>query len=420
LNQGKWIGLRSRRSAIVACVVLVAAAACSSSNDDGHTSDPEAGAAGEGAASGSSMGGSKAGNKAGGGSGNGGAAAHAGVEPAGGEGGLGGAAGNDAGANSAAGNGGEAGLGGAGLGGAGLGGAGPLEPGTGDRTLGASCVDSTDCKPGLGCIDAEDQRLNGAAPPQGLCTAECGADDDCTKLTPGAICYPFTPDSATGYCIEGCSFGAPDIGEIKCHARAELACVPALLADTGEPCQTAATCEDGELCSEGYCHVVFPGCLPSCRGDLDCAPGLYCDQSFLSGTCVPQKPTGKRLGEPCTVPGANDPAEPDECLGFCQADGDGPQGHCSATCGLARECAWDAASQKFDGVCLYASVLTSDVGEMGDFGFCTPACNCNEECNDAALECVMLEQGPLSGDFRGPGLCFAPSPDGDPIDECVP
>jgi hypothetical protein len=160
--------------------------------------------------------------------------------------------------------------------------------------------------------------------------------------------------------------------------------------------------------------------LPSCRGDLDCAQGLYCDQSFLSGTCVPEKPTGKRLGEPCTVPGPNEAAEPDECLGFCQADGDGPQGHCSATCGLLAQCAWDAASQKFDGACFYASVLTSDVGDVGDLGFCTPACNCSEECNDASLECVVLEQGPLNGDFRGPGLCFSPSPDSDPIDECAP
>lgn len=261
--------------------------------------------------------------------------------------------------------------------------------------------------------------MNGGAPPHGLCSLPCQSDQECAPQGDGAICYPFDALGG-GFCVEGCSFGQPGIGEIKCHNRTDFACSPALLADTAEPCtNTASDCQADELCIDGSCAVVFPGCLPSCRGDIDCADGMYCDQSFLSGVCVPQKPTGKGLGEPCTVPGANQPDEPDGCLGFCQADSDtGNAGHCSATCGLLSECGWNAQTQKFDGACFYASVLTADTGYIGDFGFCTPTCNCTEECQDPTLGCALLEQGALDEAFRGPGLCFSPDASTEELDQC--
>jgi hypothetical protein len=107
-------------------------------------------------------------------------------------------------------------------------------------------------------------------------------------------------------------------------------------------------------------------------------------------------------------------------LGFCQPDSNvGAQGHCAATCGLGRECAWDAASQRFDGICFYASVLTAETGAVGDFGFCTPSCNCSEQCNDPALRCELLAQGALDEGFKGPGLCFAPDAASTPYEECA-
>jgi hypothetical protein len=245
------------------------------------------------------------------------------------------------------------------------------------------------------------------------------ADDECAPHGAGAICYPWA--DAGSYCLEGCQFGSPELGESKCHARAEMTCAPALLANTGGFCQATDDCQAGELCVDNTCNLVFPACLPSCRGDLDCAAGRYCDQSFLGGLCTTTKPTGKRLGEPCTVPAANEPDEPDGCLGFCQADsGTGTQGHCAATCGLGHECAWDATSQRFDGICFYASPLTSDTGDVGDFGFCTPSCNCSEQCHDPTLGCRLLDQGKLAPDtFKGPGLCFSPDPVTTPFEQCA-
>ncbi len=293
--------------------------------------------------------------------------------------------------------------------------------------LGRACVSDKDCTdptaPGLSCITSSDSVLANGAPPKGLCTKACtlpevGDRDPCAALGPDGMCYPFDSASTEGYCIEGCSFGEPDIGDAKCHSRPEFACVPALLGGTGAACADVNDCPAGDLCIDGECAVVFPGCLPSCRGDLDCDAGMYCDQGFLDGTCVKAKQTGKALGEPCTVPASDNDA--DECIGFCQADSaTGNKGHCSATCGLARQCSWNATTEKFDGVCFYGTVLTSDTGDVGDFGFCTPTCDCTDQCNDPTLACSLLTQGALSTDFRGAGLCFGADPMTKEYNQCT-
>lgn len=301
----------------------------------------------------------------------------------------------------------------------GSGGSGPL----GATKLGRGCIDDADCDdtaaPGLICITSSDTVLGDGAPPGGLCTAECASDDDCTALGAGALCYPFEEGAATGYCVEGCSFGAPGIGEVKCHNRDEFACNPALLGSTTQACTESADCPAGDLCIDGTCAVVFPACLPACRGDIDCDDGMYCDQSFLSGVCVTEKPTGKALGEPCTVPGENEDSEPDECLGFCQADAEGSDaGHCSATCAIGLPCAYNSDSGNFDGACFYASVLTAETGDIGDFGFCTPSCNCSDECNGDELACSLLGDRPLGDGFKGQGLCFSADAETEEYNQC--
>jgi hypothetical protein len=400
-----------RRSLAGLCLALTAAAACSGTKSNGGA-DPPDGAAGDdssaaGAGASSTAGRSNTGGSTGGSTtpsgGGGGAAAGSGS----GSGSGGGAAAGSGAAAGKAGSGGHGGSGGA-----------VVEPGPG--TLGSPCGNLGGCKAGLTCLTPTSTELNNqGAPPHGLCTLGCESDGECAPHGAGALCVPFGDGATTGFCVEGCSFGEPRLGEQKCLNREDFACNPALLADTAEPCQTTPDCQSGELCIDGSCAIVFAGCLPSCRGDLDCAAGLYCDQSFLSGVCVAQKPVGKALGEPCTVPPANAPAEPDGCIGFCQADGDvGTQGHCSATCGLLNACGWNAQTQKYDGVCFYASTLTADDGYIGDFGFCTPTCNCSEECKHPSLSCSLLDQGPLTEDFRGPALCFTPDPSTEEYEAC--
>jgi hypothetical protein len=289
--------------------------------------------------------------------------------------------------------------------------------------LGRACIDDNDCvdtaAPGLTCITEKDTSLADGAPPKGLCTAPCTSDDDCSPLSTGSLCFPFNGDAGQSYCVEGCTFGQPGVGEPdKCHVRDEFACLPAGYIDTGTACTATSDCGDEELCFGGTCQLAVPACLPSCRGDIDCADGMYCDQSLFSGVCVAKKPVGKGLGEPCTV---NAAGEPDDCLGFCRADDTGSTtGHCATSCGILSPCGFNPDSKLFDGFCLYASVLTVNTGSVGDFGFCTPTCNCTGECNDATLQCsVETQLGRLNSDFRGPGLCFSTDPKVVDLDECT-
>lgn len=286
--------------------------------------------------------------------------------------------------------------------------------------LGRACVSDAECKdpaaPDLKCITAKDTVLGGGAPPKGLCTMPCAVRqtstdvDACEALGTGALCYQFDANSTDGYCIEGCTFGKPDIGTTKCHNRPDFACNPALFGALDTSCTTTAMCQEGDVCLDGKCNVVVPGCLPACRGDIDCDEGMYCDQSFLNGMCVTKKQTGKALGEPCTVPAAGADREPDECVGFCQGDSaTGNTGHCAATCAYERQCAWNTVTQTFDGLCGFGSVITpNDIGQ-GDFGFCTKTCNCTTDCNDATRGCTLVQDTPLPSDtFTGAGLCFPP------------
>ncbi len=322
------------------------------------------------------------------------------------------------------GSGGTAGKGGSGPGRAGNNGVAGFGAGGNDGVsatkLGRACDVDADCAdpdaPGLKCVTGS---VGEGAPPGGLCTIPCDPAEqgtECEAVGTNALCYPFA--QGKGYCIEACSFGAPGVGEVKCHDRVDFACNPALLGDTREDCSDERDCDEGELCIDGTCNVVFAGCLPNCRGDLDCASGTYCDQSFLGGLCVDEKPTGKPLGEPCTVPADDEPSEPDECLGFCQADGPNTSaGHCATNCAFGTPCSWNSDTEKFDGLCANLAALAPDP-EIGDYGFCMPACNCTDQCNDPALKCSteLLE---LPSDFKGPGLCFGADEDVREYNQCT-
>jgi hypothetical protein len=295
-----------------------------------------------------------------------------------------------------------------------VGGAGAGSLGPNDQ-LGQPCFEDADCAaPGqaeLVCIDANDTTtLQVGAPSRGLCTFACESDADCEERAAGSLCHAFGAGGAK-FCVEGCHFGEPPVDRLKCHGRDDFMCGP-ILVPTDEPCIERADCASDELCIERVCQTVLAGCVPRCRGDLDCGVDLYCDQSFDGGLCVEQKPVGKAFGEPCVVP---DRPEDDECLGFCQAD-DETTGHCAVPCGLLNACAWNNEALKFEGQCRSPSILSVEVGARGDFAFCTATCNCREECRDSSRACQLPDGGELSqGEFTGRGLClWGP----DELDEC--
>lgn len=401
---------RSARGAFLLAAATAGFAACSGTTRFHDISGAQAGANAGGADDSTDGGGSIAGKRSDGGGGRGGT---------GGKSGTGGSGGTSRG-------------GGTGIPGfAGRGGAGGA-PATGTK-LGRACSTKAECAdpkfPELTCITGKDAVLGNGAPPKGLCTMPCDVptadlpDDPCEALAPGGLCFPFDSSSATtGYCVEGCSFGAPGLGEpAKCHNRPEFACNPALLGATSAACKVSGDCQAGELCSAGVCNVVLPACLPACAGDIDCEDGFYCDQSFLSGVCVTKKPTGKALGEPCTPPGPNEPDEPDECLGYCAPDvTGGTQGHCVATCTYGAPCAYNNGTQLYDGACILINQqIVGASPDVGDFGYCDLTCNCAAECLDPTLACTLLDS-PLPDQFRGGGFCLEPTAGDVAYDQCVP
>lgn len=278
--------------------------------------------------------------------------------------------------------------------------------------LGAPCTSSSACNdsaaPGLICITPTQALLNGGAPPKGLCTAACAPEDAnaCAAFGDGALCW--VPDTETpdeGYCVEACAFGAPPAGTEKCHGRAEFACNPAFLNDREEACGDNTDCAGDETCLSGSCQQVVTACLPSCRGDIDCAANMYCDQSFLGGVCVKTEPSGLPLGSPCTVQD-----EPDECLGVCQDDGFGSGfGYCVANCPLGFACGYNSFSGLFDGACLTHSIF-SEATSTGDFGFCTPTCSCTDDCYSSGGTCQLPDGSELDDTlFANPGVCLDPT-----------
>jgi hypothetical protein len=283
------------------------------------------------------------------------------------------------------------------------------EPPVGETMLGAPCSVKADCNdpnaPGLICISPTQGLLNGGAPAQGLCTAACELDDPfaCSTFGANAVCWsPETSSDAlptSGYCVESCTWGD---GTMKCHDRTDFACLPAFIGIPGLTCSTHSECELGEQCIDGSCTEITTACLPACGGDPDCAPGWFCDQSFGSGTCVKTQPLGLELGAICSVSN-------DLCKGYCQADAAGSDdGHCMTICGLGNSCGYNSDTGYYQGVCLTFSYFFEDARDAHDFGFCSPSCNCTDECYDLSTTCLVGEGGLDASTYANPGLCLSP------------
>ena len=168
---------------------------------------------------------------------------------------------------------GATGNGGAGAGGAGAGGNVGTEP------LYAACTDDGDCQSGL-C-------------PQGFCTKECAAYDEC-MLGKGE-CVAF--DQTTQLCMPNCSsqddcdpYGSPSacgfahavdgLGVTTCGDWLdELAYPP-----DGSDCTDDVDCSLGHEGSERIC--LFQQCTAGCREHADCPGALICSgQGGNAGTC---------------------------------------------------------------------------------------------------------------------------------------
>lgn len=332
----------------------------------------------------------------------------------GGSSGKGGSGGSAAGAGGSggnvvpppAGNGGNAGGGAGGAGSAGMSGSAGASGGT-PGALGSACTTAADCDSGF-CLTADSAELEGAGPAGGLCTQTCADQAACDAAQTGSLCVPFT--DTISFCLEECAPGSAS--EPKCQTRPDMTCSGVGTSEGTTACTTIDDCPLGQVCIaavEGdptLCSPVISACVPTCRGDFECASGQYCDQYV--GMCLPgTPPAGQPIGSVCDPAAATDP-----CSGLCLPVSE-TEGMCSAACGFSTTptgCGFDGTTTA-DATCLFLPgyVDAMDVG-IGDAGYCGPLCDCNDDCLSTGWGCFDIEValGEGAGDYFGrAGVCRA-------------
>jgi hypothetical protein len=239
---------------------------------------------------------------------------------------------------------------------------------------GATCQDDGDCRAGLTCLTTSSTSLKGEGPSAGLCLAECARDPSvCESLYPDTQCVVLdqgeTPASIDddAFCLPTCKLGPPGEGDDKCRGRVDLVCA-----------------EDTAGTAAGYCR-------PSCRADLDCGD-RYCNLS--TGLCSDTPLSGDAVGAACN------PAAP-QCAGGCVEHGSN-YAECSGVCRLNTPGCGQLPSSKppYDFWCY---LDPSRVGGDGDLGYCTRACDCNDDCEREDAVCSPEET--LTGETGRRGVC---------------
>jgi hypothetical protein len=152
--------------------------------------------------------------------------------------------------------------------------------------------------------------------------------------------------------------------------------------------------QNSQVCSANVCQEIVSACVPTCRGDFDCAPGRFCD--FSTGFCVASEPPGLPIGSPCDPTLAVDP-----CNGFClAAEGTGGEGTCGAYCSasvIPAGCGWNGEGEAEAG-CLFATVISRDAAggislATSDLMLCGKLCDCNAECPATNEFCIDENAG---------------------------
>jgi hypothetical protein len=178
----------------------------------------------------------------------------------------------------------------------------------------------------------------------------------------------------------------------------------------------------GSDCRQGYsCAPLAQGnaCVPSCYADDDCGQGYSCRP--CDRVCLPSKPSGRSVGDPCT--------NTDQCgTGLaCLFFGNVAQGVCTQTCGTgtgACGCPIGSTCKTVGGsvVCMKDCAQSTcafplQCNPVGTSLSCVPACRTNADCEAGyqctAGGCVDPSQGPDGGcTLCSDGGTPPPPPDG--------
>ena len=247
-------------------------------------------------------------------------------------------------------------------------------------TLGSACKTDADCGGMLVCVTAKDDNpVFGGGAAGGICTHSCTGDADCPGTS--STCLK-SDDGKSGTCVLTCTLGPALVGlddalsPTKCLGREDLRCAPA--------------------------GPSLDVCLPTCGlNDAGCG-GRTCDPRLA--VCVDAPHHGDATGAKCD-PLATVTSCAGSCVGFKTGDA-----MCSSPCVLggvelgSRDC---GGPEK--GLCAFHP---GDDG-AGDFGFCTPSCAAQLDCQAPAFFCFAVPG--LTDKLAQPvGYCFAavPCPNG--------
>jgi hypothetical protein len=209
--------------------------------------------------------------------------------------------------------------------------------------LGAACTTDEMCGAGLVCYDA--RRSPRRWPANGMCSAPCEFDRDCTRFLPKAICT-----NAFGtkerWCIEACDPAGPPaysliqgVSPDHCHGRGDMSC--------GAAHACGSLCGSDDQCRGGICQT-FGGYCEGDRGQ-DVGWGTV-GTPDSAGTCGTHIGTG------------------------------GPDSFCTAECvlGAVPSCNWKGPPAIAELACVHINPMNGNAA--GDRAMCSKLCDCDADC----------------------------------------
>jgi hypothetical protein len=247
--------------------------------------------------------------------------------------------------------------------------------------IGNACSNDSDCASEAFCLTSESTAFFGGGAPDGICVADCSEDANTCAQFVNAVCISVARESEQtddqsdppALCFEECIIGTRSTSDGVCHELPGVAC------DLLE--------EDEEEEGQGFCR-------PFCTTNADCGE-RFC--SLKHAVCVEDEvSTNENFGLGCDV---------DDTSGFC--DGlclslTDDYAVCSHRCifGEPGDCFGDDNDIPVGG-CLF----TSEGGEIGDIGYCSQLCDCDQQCLAPEAICDLFEDKNLEKAFGRLGVC---------------
>lgn len=254
----------------------------------------------------------------------------------------------------------------------GSGGAGGSGTGTGTVTasLGLPCSTDHDCGSVLICMQADGNRILGAAGPAGgYCSFACSAGTDANCTAANGTCENVNTTAAPKYyCFQNCTLQEDPTKNNKCQQRTDVSCQP-----------TSSTV-----------GATAGVCFPTCSSDGECPTGRVCLFNFCVDTTVPANVPGLPLYSHCDTKAvapttAADPVPAGLCQESCLGSSMGTLAFCSTNCVLGSDTACNYA--------LMSTALATGVNhgvctpynmgdQIGDVGYCVQQCDAAKDCRD--------------------------------------